>query len=100
MSKKENVSRFVLPKGAEFRGIEENDGVVSVLYETIANLWTQDKTNVSNGKLPFKVGSPIQGYEACGISDWYFLGANDGRLLITTKYCPGEVTLPMLFILT
>ena len=55
--------------------------------------WTQDKTTVTNGDITLEVGSRITGYEACGISDWYVLGAEEGRLLITTKSCPEEVEL-------
>ena len=55
--------------------------------------WTQDKTTVTNGDITLEVGSRITGYEACGISDWYVLGAEEGRLLITTKSCPERVRL-------
>ena len=55
--------------------------------------WTQDKTTVTNGDITLEVGSRITGYEANGISDWYVLGAEEGRLLITTKSCSEEVKL-------
>ena len=55
--------------------------------------WTQDRTTVTNGDITLEVGSRITGYEANGISDWYVLGAEDGKLLITTKSCPEKVEL-------
>ena len=47
--------------------------------------WTQDKTTVTNGEVTLEVGSKITGYEGNGITDWYVLGAESGRLLLTTN---------------
>lgn len=113
--KEETVSRFVLPEGAEFRGVEIKNGVVSVLYaettesmvaeesETMeekqedsdeeAGLWTQHRTKVTNGKVTLEVGSEVKGYEANGISEWFVLGAENGKLLITTTRGNDEVEL-------
>ena len=55
--------------------------------------WTQDRTTVTNGDVTLAVGSRITGYVAKGISNWYVLGAEDGKLLITTRSCPEEVRL-------
>lgn len=55
--------------------------------------WTQDKTMVTNGEVTLEVGSKITGYEANGVSDWYVLGAEGGRLLLTTNYNTEVVTL-------
>ena len=55
--------------------------------------WTQNETSVTNGDVTLAVGSRIIGYVAKGISDWYVLGAEDGKLLITTRSCPEKVRL-------
>ena len=55
--------------------------------------WTQSKTTVTNGAVTLNVGSKVSGYEANGVSDWYILGAKDGKLLITTDRNVTTVTL-------
>ena len=55
--------------------------------------WMQDGTIVTSRNITLEVGSRITGYVAKGISDWYVLGAEDGKLLITTRSCPEEVRL-------
>lgn len=55
--------------------------------------WTQNKTMVTNGDVTLEVGSKITGYTANNISDWYVLGAKDGKLLISTNYSPEKVNL-------
>lgn len=56
-------------------------------------VWTQNLTQVDNGEVTLEVGSKITGYSANGISDWYVLGAKDGKLLISTNYSPEKVNL-------
>ena len=70
----EKVSKNAMPTGSVMR-------------------WTQNETSVTNGDVTLAVGSRITGYVAKGISDWYVLGAEDGKLLITTKSCSEKVGL-------
>lgn len=67
---------------------EEND-----LRGVTSGPWKQDGTTVTNEETSFEAGTPIIGYEANGISEWFVLGAKDGKLLITTNSCPETVTL-------
>ena len=84
-----------LPKEIAIEKKEENypKAITEQLQETENYIWTQDKTNVTNGKITLEVGSKITGYEANGVSDWYVLGAENGRLLLTTNYNTEIVTL-------
>ena len=55
--------------------------------------WTQNKTTVTHGTITLEVGSQVTGYSANGVSNWYVLGAKDGKLLITTNSNVTTVTL-------
>ena len=74
-------------------------GIKQEVYEKVSTNaiptgpWTQNETSVTNGDVTLAVGSRITGYVAKGISDWYVLGAEDGKLLITTRSCPEKVRL-------
>ena len=57
------------------------------------NCWTQDKTKVTKGEIELTVGAKITGYEANGVTDWYILGAKNGKLLLTTNTNLETVTL-------
>ena len=60
-----------LPKEIAIEKKEENypKAITEQLQETENYIWTQDKTNVTNGKITLEVGSKITGYEANGVSD-------------------------------
>ena len=66
----------------------------SILPEGV-QVWTQNKTVVTDGKITLEVGTKITGYSVTGYTDleWYVLGAEDGNLLITTNINPETVTL-------
>ena len=55
--------------------------------------WTQNKTEVTNEDVTLEVGSEVTGYESNGIDEWYVLGVEDGKLLITTDKNDEEVEL-------
>ena len=55
--------------------------------------WTQNGTSVTNGDVVLEVGQAVTGYEASGVTNWYVLGAEDGKLLLTTIYAPEKVTI-------
>lgn len=63
------------------------------IYRISTGPWIQNGTTVKSECITFEVGSRITGYEANGISDWNVLGAEDGRLLITTNSPPEQVEL-------
>ena len=50
--------------------------------------WTQSKTSVTNGTVTLEVGQQVSGYTGNGVGDgnWYVLGAENGKLLITTTH--------------
>ncbi len=60
-----------------------------------SNVWTQDKTLVTNGIVTLEVGQLVSGYIGNKIGDenWCVLGAQDGKLLITTNSNQGIITL-------
>lgn len=53
---------------------------------TLHSHWSQNGTTVTNGNVTLEVGSAIVGYEANSVLDWYVLGVENGKLLITTNY--------------
>ena len=67
--------------------------------EPEAGEWTQDKITVTNGVVTLTVGQPVTGYKVTvgekeiGDGNWYVLGAEDGKLLITTNTNQEEITL-------
>ena len=61
--------------------------------EGSAGTWTQNGVQVTNGKVTLEVGSAVSGYSANNVSNWYVLGAQNGRLLITTNTNVAQVQL-------
>lgn len=61
----------------------------------INNIWTQDKTTVTNGRVTLEVGQSVSGYTGNNVGDgnWCVLGAQNGELLITTNSNQGIITL-------
>ena len=66
----------------------------SILPESV-QVWTQNGTSVTDGKINLTVGTQVTGYSVTGHTDlnWYVLGAKDGKLLITTNTNPEKFTL-------
>lgn len=66
---------------------------LTVNEEEAVGPWTQNKTQVTSkdGKITLQVGSAVTGYSVTvgnktyGDNKWYVLGAEDGKLLITTN---------------
>ena len=56
----------------------------------VSTEWTQTGTTVTNGEVTLEVGQAVTGYEANGVDGWYVLGAENGKLLITTNTNVGE----------
>ena len=59
-------------------------GIIDNSEEEITDGWTQEKTIVRKGELEYEVGAKVTNYSAGGIDEWYILGAENGKLLITT----------------
>ena len=68
---------------------------------TSGQVWTMtlDKVHVTDGNIELEVGSPVTGYSvtvgntAYGDGKWYVLGAQNGKLLITTNENATTMTL-------
>lgn len=63
--------------------------------EGTTGVWrhTSDKVHVTNGEVTLEVGSTVNGYSANNVSNWFVLGAQNGRLLITTNTNVAQVQL-------
>ena len=63
--------------------------------EGTTRVWTHtaDRVHVTNGEVTLEVGSAVSGYSANNVSNWYVLGAQNGRLLITTNTNVANVAL-------
>ena len=72
-----------------------NEAINGIGTKPTTDGWTQDKTVVTNGTVTLEVGQAVTGYTVNGVGDgnWYVLGAEDGKLLITTNSNQGTVTL-------
>ncbi len=55
----------------------------------------EDKTTVANGRVTLEVGQAVTGYTAkwCRQWKWCVLGAENGKLLITTNSNQGTIEL-------
>ena len=56
---------------------------------TAAKVWTQDGTTVTDGTTPLDVGATVSNYNA-GNKTWQILGAEGGKLLLTTSTTVGN----------
>ena len=63
--------------------------------EGTTGVWrhTADRVHVTNGEVTLEVGSAVNGYTANNVSNWFVLGAQNGRLLITTNTNAAQVQL-------
>lgn len=90
---KKSMRRIKRPSRWEQVGINPELFEKVNIYRNSTGPWNQNGTTVKSECMTFEVGSRITGYEANGISYWNLLGAEDGRLLITTNSCPERVEL-------
>lgn len=72
-----------------------NEAINGIQTKLINDGWTQDKTTVANGRVTLEVGQAVTGYTANGVGNgnWCVLGAENGKLLITTNSNQGTIEL-------
>lgn len=72
-----------------------NEAINGIQTKPTNGGWTQDKTTVANGRVTLEVGQAVTGYTANGVGNgnWCVLGAENGKLLITTNSNQGTIEL-------
>lgn len=72
-----------------------NEAINGIGTKLTTHEWVQNKTTVTNGTVILEVGQAVTGYTASGVGDgkWCVLGAENGKLLITTNSNQGTVSL-------
>lgn len=87
MTDKDKKAIILQKDGTRMLGIIKDDASIEWGEENASTGWTQYRTIVTNGDVILEVGSTVSGYNVAvpNSGSWCVLGAEDGKLLITTN---------------